>query len=66
MGGRGSGRSASFGIMVDKCGEYHSIDLAWLRRQKLLRVGHGSRLLGRAGDTSRAAFGSTALQKAFD
>ena len=35
---------ASFGIMVDKCSEYHSIDLAWLRREKLLRVGHGSTL----------------------
>lgn len=44
MGGRGSGRSASFGLMVDKCSEYHSIDLAWLRREKLLRVGHGSTL----------------------
>ena len=42
MGGRGSGRHASFGLMVDKCHEMHSIDLAWLRRRKLLKPGHWS------------------------
>ena len=39
MGGRGSGRQSSFGLMVTKTNEVHSIDLAWLRRQKLLNVG---------------------------
>jgi hypothetical protein len=39
MGGLGSGRSATFGLMVDKCHEMHSIDLAWLRRKNLLNVG---------------------------
>lgn len=42
MGGLGSGRQAGLGLTVDKCHEYKSIDLAWLRRQKLLRVGNGS------------------------
>lgn len=42
MGGRGSGRTASYGLSVDKCHEYHSIDLAWLRRKKLLQPGRWS------------------------
>jgi hypothetical protein len=42
MGGSGSGRTASFGLTVNKCHEFHSIDLAWLRRKKLLNVGHWS------------------------
>ncbi len=50
MGGRGSGRSASYGFTVDKCHEYHSIDLAWLRRKGLLIVGRTSTLTwSRAG-----------------
>lgn len=44
MGGRGSGRSSSFGLTVDKTHEFHSIDLAWLRRQKLLNPGRWSTL----------------------
>lgn len=44
MGGRGSGRPSSFGLMVTKTNEVHSIDLAWLRRQKLLNVGCWSSL----------------------
>lgn len=28
MGGRGSGRSVSFGLLVTKCQDLHSIDLA--------------------------------------
>ena len=42
MGGRGSGRSSSHGLAVDKCHEVHSIDLAWLRKRKLDRVGQWS------------------------
>ena len=42
MGGRGSGRQASFGLMVDKCHEFKSIDLAWLHRQKLMQMGRAS------------------------
>ena len=34
MGGRGSGRQAGLGLKVDKCHEYKSIDIAWLRRRK--------------------------------
>ena len=30
--------------MVDKCHEMHAIDLTWLRRKKLLSVGHSSTL----------------------
>jgi hypothetical protein len=44
MGGIGSGRAASFGLMVEKCHEMHSIDLAWLRRKKLLKPGQWSSL----------------------
>ncbi len=40
MGGRGSGRPSSYGFGVNKCSEFHSIDLAWLRRKELLTVGH--------------------------
>lgn len=40
MGGRGSGRHACIGLMVNKCHDMHSIDLAWLRRRKLLKPGH--------------------------
>ena len=50
MGGRGSGRPASYGFTVNKCHEYHSIDLAWLHRKKLLNVGRWSTLTwSRAG-----------------
>ncbi len=44
MGGRGSGRQSSFGLMVDKTNEFHSIDLAWLLRQKLLTNGRTTSL----------------------
>lgn len=51
MGGRGSGRTASFGMMVDKCHEMHSIDLAWLRRKKLFTIGRSSTITwSRAGN----------------
>ena len=42
MGGRGSGRTGWGGMHADKCHEYLSIDLAWLRREKLFQVGHWS------------------------
>ena len=44
MGGRGSGRTSGYGCGVDKCHEYHSIDLAWLRRKRLFNVGRWSTL----------------------
>ena len=44
MGGRGSGRSASLGLGVELCHRSHAIDLAWLRRQKLLVQGRWSTL----------------------
>lgn len=44
MGGRGSGRPNSYGLHVDKCNEFHSIDLAWLRKRKLANVGQWSTL----------------------
>lgn len=50
MGGRGSGRSNGYGFGVDKCHQYNSIDLAWLRRKKLFNVGRWSSLTwSRAG-----------------
>ena len=42
MGGRGSGRQAGHGLLVDKCHEYKSIDVDWLRRRKMLQMGHCS------------------------
>lgn len=44
MGGIGSGRRSGMGLMVDKCHEFHSIDLAWLQRKKLLNSGRWSTL----------------------
>ena len=40
MGGSGSGRTAGMGLLRDKCHEYHSVDLAWLRRNGYLRTGY--------------------------
>lgn len=39
MGGHGSGRSNGRGMLTNKCHEYHSIDLAWLKRKNCLRTG---------------------------
>ncbi len=44
MGGSGSGRRSSFGLGVDKCHEFQSIDLTWLRKRKLDCVGVWSTL----------------------
>lgn len=44
MGGRGSGRPSSLGLMVTKTNELHSIDLAWLRRSNLINVGRSTTL----------------------
>jgi len=53
LGGRGSGRPASFGLLVDKCHELHSIDLAWLRRRNLLTPGRWSTITwSRGGHTT--------------
>lgn len=50
MGGRGSGRTSGYGYGVEKCHDYRSIDLAWLRRKKLFNVGRWSTLTwSRAG-----------------
>ena len=53
MGGRGSGRPSGLGMLTDQCHEYHSIDLAWLRRKKLLNTGRWSTLTwSRAGQVT--------------
>ncbi len=50
MGGYGSGRRPSFGVLVDKCEDFQRIDLAWLRRQGALKIGYaGSIQWSRAG-----------------
>ena len=36
--------AGGLGILSDKCHEYRSIDLSWLRRNKLLNVGRRSTL----------------------
>ena len=44
LGGRGSGRPSNHGLHVDKCSDFHLIDLAWLRKRKLANVGQWSTL----------------------
>jgi hypothetical protein len=44
MGGRGSGRTSSYGFFAEKCEDYRSIDLAWLRKQNCLRLGYSGRI----------------------
>lgn len=39
MGGRGSGRRASYGLLADKVDDYRQIDLAWLKRENGLVAG---------------------------
>lgn len=36
MGGRGSGRRNSYGAIAAMCHEQHALDIAWLKRKKLL------------------------------
>lgn len=43
MGGIGSGRPSSY-ITADKCEDYHSIDLAWLRRKKAFFTGNSGNI----------------------
>lgn len=53
MGGQGSGRIGWAGMYSDKCHEYHSMDLAWLRRKKLLQIGYWSTITwSRAGSVT--------------
>ena len=42
MGGRGSGRRNSYGTFAALCREQHDLDIAWLKRKKLLNPGHWS------------------------
>ena len=44
MGGRGSGRSAGFGLLVDKCEDHLSIDLAWMKREGMLIQGNSGNI----------------------
>ena len=44
MGGLGSGRSASYGMLVDKCEDFLRIDLAFLRKRRALTVGNSGQL----------------------
>ena len=61
MGGRGSGRQASLGFMVDKCHEYKSIDIAWLHRQKLLQMGRTSTITWSFRDKQTGSIGIARL-----
>ncbi|MEO1610369.1 MAG: hypothetical protein AAFR90_13760 [Pseudomonadota bacterium] len=51
MGGRGSGRKASFGFFTDTCEDYLDIDIAWMQRRRML-------VPGRAGSISWSRHGS--------
>ena len=53
MGGRGSGRTSGYGFLVDKCEDYLSIDIAWLKRQgSLTSGGSGNITWSRNGKTT--------------
>lgn len=50
MGGMGSGLTAGAGLWRDKCHEFHSIDLSWLKKNGYLTFGSsGSLTWSRAG-----------------
>lgn len=51
MGGRGSGRTGGLGMLTDKCHEYHSVDIDWLRRKRCLRPGCAGKLTWSRGGT---------------
>jgi hypothetical protein len=57
MGGSGSGRTSSFGLLAEKCADYRSIDLAWLRKQNCLRPGYSGRMTWSRGGAVRASIG---------
>lgn len=57
MGGRGSGRHSGWGFLIDKCEDYRSIDLAWLRKQGLWTVGHCGTLTWSRGEEVIASIG---------
>jgi hypothetical protein len=53
LGLRGSGRATGSGLLVDKCEDYLSIDLAWLKRQGSLTPGNfGNITWSRNGKTT--------------
>ena len=52
MGGRGSGRTGGFGALIDKTDDYHSVDLAWMRRQGCLAHGSSGALTWSRGETA--------------
>jgi len=55
LGGIGSGRPGSMGMLVDKCEDYRSIDLAWLRREGSLTPGYSGRIRWSRGGTETAS-----------
>jgi hypothetical protein len=57
MGGMGSGRSPSLGLLTDKCEDYRSIDLAWLRRRGSLTPGYFGRVTWSRGGSVTASIG---------
>jgi hypothetical protein len=57
MGGRGSGRAASFGLLAEKCEDYHSIDLAWLKKKNGLRLGYSGQITWSRRGTVTASIG---------
>ncbi len=59
MGGRGSGRCG--GSQPPQCHEFMTIDLAWLRRKKLLRTGGWSNLNWSQGGGPSGSIQITAL-----
>jgi hypothetical protein len=57
MGGRGSGRSSDYGFLVDKCEDYLSIDIAWLKRQGSLSPGNSGNITWSRGGKTTSSIG---------
>jgi hypothetical protein len=57
MGGLGSGRTPSFGLLAEKCEDYRTIDLAWLRKQNCLGLGYSGRITWSRNGTVIASIG---------
>jgi hypothetical protein len=61
LGGTGSGRQSSLGFLTGTTNDYKSIDLAWLRREKLLEVGCQTTITWSRNRTKTGSVGLTIL-----
>lgn len=57
MGGRGSGRTNGSGLLVDKCEDYLSIDIGWLKRQGSLTPDKSGKITWSRGGQTTSSIG---------